>query len=386
MKRVVIIGGGFAGLAAAGELRGRAEVTLVDRKRTFDFLPMLPDLLSRRLDPELLEYDLASLGEALGFRFLNAEVSGVDLAARSVSTSAGPLPCEFLVAACGSETNFYGRDDLRERVLTLDSVADARRILKEIERGGFATALVVGGGYTGIETATNLRRFLPRRRRVMIVETGPSLVGALPPWMRAYVERNVRAMGIEVVRGTTLKEMHRRDAVLADGRVVPDALVVWAAGVQTGDAVRRLDAQKAKQGRLVVDEFLRLCPSPSLAGPRDKRPSPSRGEGECFVAGDAACVMQGGMPLRMAVQIALDEGRVAGANVAALIAGRPLRRYRPVDPGWVVPMRNDRSCGKALGFPVRGFAAIALHYLMCLVRSAGLARRARMLAQVIARR
>ncbi len=372
MAKVVIIGGGFAGLAAAREVArvgSRLDCTLVDRKPTLDFLPMLPDLLSRRLDPELLQHDLAALGEQIGFRFLQSEATGIDLAAKTVATSTGPLPYDHLIVATGSETNFYDRDDLRERALTLDSVADAARIVEALDRGDFDTALVVGGGYTGIETATSLSKALAHRpgKRVMIVELAPALVGTLDPWASAYVARNVRAMGIEVVSGATVKDLRGRDAVLTNGRVVPNALVVWAAGVRAGDVVRRLDAARGKQDRLVVDEFLRLNET-------------------CFVAGDAACVMHGGAPMRMAVQISLDEGRTAGANTAALVSGKPLRRYRPLDLGWVVPMRNDRSCGKALGFPVRGFAATGLHYLMCIFRSPGLVRKARMLAQVAARR
>jgi len=157
MTRVVIIGGGFAGLAAARALRSlgpRVECTLVDRKGAFDFLPMLPDVLSGRIEPRLLQYDLSRLGAKLGFTFLHAEATGIDLAARRIclvpgairgNKAEGPGPkaegrndasdangsglaFDFLIIASGAVTNFYGRDDLRERAFVVDSVEDAARL------------------------------------------------------------------------------------------------------------------------------------------------------------------------------------------------------------------------------------------------------------------
>ena len=370
MTRVVILGGGFAGLAAARQLRklrGRAEVILVDRRPSSDFLPLVGDLLYRRIDPRLLQSDLASLAGPLGFRFLNTEATGIDLAGKSLSTSAGPLHWDYLILAAGAEPNFYGTEALRAQTFPLASVADAGRIVSALERDGYAAVLVVGGSYTGVEAATGLRRRLgPDGLPVLIAEQAPTLVPERDAWVRDYVETNCRAMGVEVLCGTTLTGVRGRDAALSNGRVVKNALVLWAAGVAAGPVVRRLDVEKDAQGRLVVDEFLRLNDS-------------------VFVAGDSACVMHKGKAVRMAIQPALDQGRTAGANVRALIEGRPLRRYRPVDLGWIVPMANSRSCGKALGVPVRGFAATALHYLMCLWRTPGLARRARILRRLLAR-
>ncbi len=371
MTRVVILGGGFAGLSAARELRklrGRAEVALVDRRATSDFLPLAADLLYRKLDPALLQVDLADFAKRAGIRFLRADATAVDLAAKTVATSAGPLPFDYLIIAAGVEPNLYGNKKLKEETFPLASVADARRIVEELERGGYAAVLVVGGSYTGVEAATGLRRRLAETSaRVVIAEQAETLVPDLPPRVRDYVGANCARMGIEVVTGTTLAEMRGRDAVLANGIIVKDALVVWAAGVAAGPLVRALGAEKDAQGRLAVDEFLQLK------------------KGEVFVAGDAARVMHKGSPVRMAIQTALDQGRVAGRNVRALIEGRSLRRYRPLDLGWVVPMANGRSSGQALGIPVRGIAATALHYLMCLWRTPGLARRSRLLRRLLSR-
>jgi len=373
MPRVVIIGGGFGGLSAARRLRKRApeaDCTLIDRKETTDFLPMLPDLLSRRVGAELLCRDLAALASRIGFQFLHASVTSVDLKRKLVRTGAGPVEYDYLIIAGGSETDFHGRDDLREAAFTLDSVADALALANAVETDDFDAVVVAGGGYTGVETATNLRRYFAKHaveKRILLVEYGASLVGSLETWMRDYVGRNLRAMDIDVALGASVDRVESGAVHLTDGRTVERAILVWTAGVRAVDFVQKLDAEKCPRGRLEVDEFLRVNAS-------------------CFAAGDAACVMHRDRPMRMAVQISLDEGACAGENVARLIRGRRLRRYRPRDLGWVVPMANDRSCGRALGFGVRGVAATALHYLMCILRTRGLARKTALVADLLSRR
>jgi|GEM_PF-252785 len=454
MARVVIIGGGFAGLSAARRLARaapQAACTLIDRKRTLDFLPMIPELLCRRIDPELLQYDLA---DRIGFRFLHADVAAVDLESRTVTVTAVPsplegegkgggcgsrkttpafdplpqgegaqtnrleqarygvtdtpsppaaegegdpskdveLPYDYLVIASGSETNFYDREDLKGRALTIDSVADALRIYGAAHRDEVESVVIVGAGYTGIEVATNLRRSFTRcgrDKRIVILERAPHILAYLAPWMRTYAGRNLARMAIEVATDTALDDFTDGTAHLSDGRCIPNALLIWTAGVRTVDFVRKLDVGKCPQGRIVVDEYLRV-------GKWGQ--SPKNGDSpyfpDVFVAGDAACVTgREGKPMRMAVQISLDEGACAGENVARLVKKGPgpfskvrLVKYRPLDLGWVVPMANGRSCGRAMGFNVRGFPATMLHYLMCLFRSQGFRRRTMLVMQLLARR
>jgi len=373
--RVVIIGGGFAGLAAARRLRRSGvpvDCTLIDRKSAFDFLPLLPDLLDRRLDPALLRYPLADLAGHLNFRFLHAEVAAVDLAAKTVATSARPVPYDLLIIASGCETDFSGRDDLAPFAFTLAGVDEALKLRAAALAADFLSAVVVGGGYTGIEVATHLVRLFQkpgRPRPVSIVEQVPSVLAKLPAWVGHYASRNLRAMGVEILPHASVRDVSRfagsaGDVRLTDGRLIPRALLVWSAGVRTGAFLNSLDVPKGRHARLVVDPYLRLNDS-------------------CFVCGDAACFMAAGQPVGMSVQAALDEGACAGANVARLIASRPLKTFTPLVLGWVVPMANGRSVGQALGISVRGRLASVLHYAMCVFRSMGLARRLRIARQLL---
>jgi NADH:ubiquinone reductase (H+-translocating) len=373
--RVVIIGGGFAGLAAARRLRRSrvpVDCTLIDRRDAFHFLPLLPDLLSRPLDPALLRYPFADLAGPLALRFLRADVAAVDLAARSLATSAGPVPYDLLVIASGCETDFSGRDDLAHFAFTLTSVDEALKLRAAALAADFRSAVVVGGGYTGIEVATHLVRLFRRTGRprpVLIVEQVPSVLARLPGWVSHYAARNLRAMGVDVLHHASVRDVSNfagsvGDVRLVDGRLIPRALLVWSAGVRTGGFLAGLDVPKGRHARLVVDPCLRLNDS-------------------CFVCGDAACFLSAGQPVGMSVQAALDEGDCAGANVARLVAARPLKTFSPMVLGWVVPMANGRSVGQALGISVRGRPASFLHYLMCVFRSMGLARRLRLARQLL---
>ncbi len=360
-KRVILLGGGFAGLAAAKRLaRAGAEVVLVDPRGGTHFLPVLPDLVSRDLPPSCLVYPHARAVERWGLVARAEPAVELDLSGRSVRTPSGLLEYDVLLIATGARTNFYGRDDLERVALSLDDVPDARRIRDEVGRARWRTLVVVGGGYTGVEVATHLRRRparLGRRARVVLVERSEALCPALGPDVQRYVHREVARLGIEVRTGRTVAEATPENVQLDDGEAFDAARLIWTAGVRTGDLVQSLDREKNRQGRLYVDECLRI------------------GE-RCFVAGDAAAVRGDGQdPLRMSVQLALQSGRCAGANIVRVLNGRPPKPFRLFDPGYVVPMAHFRGCGRVLGVPVQGLVPSLLHYALSVAFSFGLANR-----------
>jgi NADH dehydrogenase len=365
MARVVLIGGGFAGLAAAAAFRGQddADVVLLDRRPTFDFLPMLPDVIGERADPDLLTYDLAALGRRLGFRFVHDTVTAVDLNERHVVTEAGGFDYDYLLIAAGTRTNFHGQAEVAAHAFALDSVAESRALHAALAKETWSTVVVVGGGYTGVEAATNARAFFRRLgadARVMICELAPRILGPMPDKFRRYTRRNLDRMDIEVRVETSVEAADADSVRLSSGEALERALLIWSAGVQTPAFVRDLPEKPGRQGRLPVDRFLRV----------DERG---------FAAGNAALFQHGGAPLRLSVQFSLGEGRCAARNILRSIRGQELRPFRPRDLGYVVPMANNRSCGVALGVPVYGFPATLLHYLMCIVRSRGVRRRLRMI-------
>ncbi|MDD2680234.1 MAG: FAD-dependent oxidoreductase [Candidatus Omnitrophica bacterium] len=362
MKKITIIGAGFAGLSALSRLRsynkrGELEITLINDKQKSSFLPMLPDCLGRGVSPKYLALDLASLSNKKNFNFIKDKVTAVDLVKKEISTSALTLDYDFLVIASGSETNFYGNDAIKQRAFKLDDAEDAARIRQALDEKDYDAYLIVGGGYTGIEVATNLRVYLNRKKinkRVVIVERAPSILGPLPEWMKDYVLGNLKRLNIEVLTNSGIEKV--------GGFSHP--MLVWTAGVRSADYIQELKVEKNTQGRIKVDEYLRV-------------------DASCFAAGDAAYFAYKNNFLRMAVQFAIMQGRCAAGNIIRTIHGKGLVKYRPVDLGLIIPMANNKACGIVLGVKLRGYLPILLHYIMCAYRSYGFKNRLGILKNLI---
>jgi len=175
----------------------------------------------------------------------------------------------------------------------------------------------------------------------------------LPSWMRDYVLENLKRLNIEVFTATFIDKIEGENIRLSSGVTFENALLIWAAGVKTPDFIQNLNIEKTPQGRIKVDEYLRFAQG-------------------CFAAGDAANFSYKDNFLRMAVQFAITEGELAADNIHRSIKGSPLKKYRPLDLGYVIPMANNRSCGRVMGIEVKGLLATFLHYSMCICRSLGL--------------
>lgn len=365
MNRIVIIGGGFAGLNAARTLARHGDgldITLVDSRPTFDFLPLLPDVLSGRVPPDAAATPLASILPPLRVRLVQDRVTGMDPAERLVTGSASTYPYDYAILACGTESNLYGRTDAGQHAYRLDSVRDAALLREAVLSARHAAYVVAGGGYTGIEVATHLRQMAPcgGDMPIIVVEKSPAIVAVLPRWMRDYVRSNLDQMGVETLENCEIVSLDSAGCLLSGGRRVHNAGVVWVAGVRTPGFVQDLPFRKSGQGRLAVDGFLRL-------------------DGRIFAAGDCAGAVKHGAPLRMSVQFAHAGGQRAAENVLRSILGNPLRPFDPADPGYVIPMANRRACGSVFGAPLRGRLPSVLHYIMCAFRTPGTRRRLQVL-------
>jgi len=358
MKKILIIGGGFAGLSAAGRLCKSGlglDVNLIDKKEENDFLPLLPDVVGRGIRPEFLGYELKNASRHLGFKFINEEVISISLEKREVSTRAGKLIYDYLIVASGSETNFYGNDNIKKYAYKLDDINDGRKIIRALKEEAFNNFIIGGAGYTGIELATNLRLFLERNKKpgkIVIVERQESILGPLPLWMKDYVLGNLKRLNIDILTNSTIEHIEEGNVSVSGKRIFNQAMVVWAAGVKTADFIRDLNVEKNPQGRIKVDDYLRL-------------------DENCFVVGDAAYFSYKNSYLRMAVQFAIAQGNCAAGNIINSIKVRQLHRYKPIDFGYIIPMANNKSCGKIIGLSLKGYAPTVFHYIMCFYRSYG---------------
>ena len=284
---ILILGGGYAGLAAAGTLarlrrRGAdVRVRLIDRNACSVASPMLPDLISGRVGPDRLRHPLGPHCRRLGVEFVRADVREISVTDRQAATDRGSFRADGMIFCLGCENNYFGDEQMRARAPGLKSIAEALAIRSAAERlvdrargdAGWRPAhlVVVGGGYTGFETASHLAD-LARRRvggsfrrlrrfvRVLVVEKGDSVLRNVSPEVRLWAVRLMRAYGLEVRTGVTVASLEPPRAVaLTDGTVLDGAMVVWTAGVSPGPACAALSAPGSRAGRLTVDDRLRLA-------------------------------------------------------------------------------------------------------------------------------
>jgi NADH:ubiquinone reductase (H+-translocating) len=357
MKKIIILGGGFAGIAAANFLAlhsRQLDITLIDKKQDFNFLPMLPDIISNRVSEKSLSCAFKDKSAKLKIKFINAQIYNVDLQENSVFCSGNDLKYDYLILATGSETNFYGNTSLQKYALKLDNSEDACLILNALNSGEFDNFIICGGGYTGVETATNIWRYFYKKKLpikpVIIVEKSPQLLGRLPQWMKEYTLSNLKTLGIEIINQTEVSATDKDWVKLSNGRSFSRPCLIWAAGVKTADLIKRIGVKTGVQGRVVVDEYLRVNSS-------------------CFCVGDSAYLETRGQPLRMGVQFAVAQGRLAARNIILDIEGKELKKYHPLDLGYIIPLANNKACGIVFGRKVRGLTALLLHYIMCILRS-----------------
>lgn len=357
MAKVIIVGCGFAGLTAARKLarRENIDLTLIDSRKAFTFKPLLPDIIGDRTPSEALLYPYKSFTEKTGARFEHAKVKAVDTQSKLIKTDKDDFNYDYAIISSGAETIFHGREDLRPSAYRADSVRQAERIIKALCDGSITSAVVVGGGYTGVEAATNLRSWSVRHSRpleILLLEIGHQILAGLPEWMRLYCADNLRRLKIIVLTQTSVDSMNGKTASLSNGRVIENAFLLWSAGQRATQFDEENGIERDRSGRIVVDPYLRASDN-------------------CFVAGDAAGFAVDGTPLRFSAQFAVAEGSRAAGNILRQTAGQPIRPFRPIDPGYIIPMGNNRGCGRVFGLRTRGPLPVWMQFAACAIRSYG---------------
>jgi len=345
VPQVVIIGGGFAGLAAARQLKkADCEVTIIDRHNHHVFQPLLYQVATAGLSPG----DIASpirwiLRKQPRLRVLLGTVERIDTAGRKVWMDGhDAVPYEYLIVAAGATHSYFGHDEwgsVAPGLKTLDdALAIRRRLLmafEEAEREHNAvlqrrllTFVIIGGGPTGVEMAGALAEIArqalrsefdaidPASARIILVEAGPSILPAFPEGLRQSARRALLRLGVEVREGTAVT--HVEDAaVTMGGERINAHTILWAAGVAAAPIGRDLGPDLDRAGRVNV--------APDLSVP---------GHAGVFVAGDLANFPhQTGKPLPGVAQVAKQQGTHAARNIARLIRGEATRPFRYLDPG-----------------------------------------------------
>ncbi|MGH9022336.1 MAG: NAD(P)/FAD-dependent oxidoreductase [Acidimicrobiia bacterium] len=342
---MVIVGAGFAGLAAARALASEAvNVVLVDRSNHHTFMPLLYQVATAGLNAADIAHPVrAILRSQKNLAFRCAAVTAVDWTARRVLLSAGQsLPFDHLILAAGAAATFLGIPGatdhafslsnlsdavaLRNHVLARFEAADADAEGKTIEDGAL-TFVLAGGGPTGVETAGALaelfamvlRKDFPRldvdSARVVLVEATDRLLPSFRARSGRHALKVLRSLGVEVRLNETVAEASRQAVRLGSGEVLPAHTLVWTAGVAASPLAGLLGVECGRAGRIVV--------APDLSVP---------GRQDVYAVGDVAAIGDG-RSLPQLAPVAIQSGRHAGRQVARRVRGETTRTFRYRDRG-----------------------------------------------------
>jgi NADH dehydrogenase len=372
--RVIVVGAGFAGLAAVAELhRAGARVMLVDRNIYSTFQPLLYQVATGGLNPGDVAFPLSTLAYKRAARFRPGQLAGIDPAARTVTLTDGTvLDYDYLVLGTGVSAAHYGVTGAAEHTFGLytrrDAVALRDHIMARLERldiegpGKTVNFTVVGGGATGVELAGALAELRALDTafpgvdradvRIRLVEMAPALLAPFHPKLQAYALQELRHRDVDVHLDTKIKEITEDRVILESGDELPSDVTVWAAGVSAPAEVTAWGLPQGRGGRVQTGPDLRVS-----------------GQDRIFATGDIALIE--GQPLPQLAQPAIQAGRHAGKQIARLMTGRPTEPFHYHDKGIMATIgRRSAVVELARGMRLRGTLAwlawLALHLVYLL--------------------
>lgn len=363
---VLVLGGGFAGLATARELERRApprlEITLVNRENYLLFTPMLPEVASGSLEMRAIAQPLRrSLRRT---RFVLGEATNVDLGARTATVEhpvlgrSSTLRFEHLVLALGAETSTLGIPGVAEHTFPLKTLPDAARLRTQVgsvfeaaaassdrvERDRLMRFVIVGGGFTGTEAAGELDGYVRRLRRfypalgdvapeVVVIHDEHRLLDELPPVFGKRAAASLRRRNVRLELGEKVASVDATGLALGSGRRFDSATVVWTAGVEPAPLIKKLGLQTSKHGALVVNGDFSVPGAPGVWG-----------------AGDCARVPkpEGGEYAPLA-QNAVREGPLLARNIVSALAGKPTTAFAYRRMGTMASLGNRDAVAQLPG-------------------------------------
>ena len=336
--RIVIVGGGFGGLAAAKALsRTPAEIILIDRTNHHLFQPLLYQVATSALTPSQIATPIRGiLRKQKNTTVILGEVTGLDKDRKCVFVTDGdrenvPVAYDYLILATGASHSYFGHNEFAEFAPGLKSLADAEaarnKILQAFELAeaeedpsrhrDLLTFILVGAGPTGVEMASALailvrntlksdfRRIDPASARIVLVDMAPRVLGPFSEKLSKAAKQRLEKLGVEVRLGHSVDHIDA-DGIIVAGERIASKTVIWTAGVAPSPAGKWLNVETDRAGRVRIQKDLTVPGHP-----------------EIFVVGDTASLDQNGKPLPGVAQVAMQGGRYAGKLIHSRIVGNP---------------------------------------------------------------
>ena len=351
-----------------------AEILLIDRHNYHTFIPLLYQVATGFIEPELIAHPLRKmLRNISNASFLMAEVKRIELENKAVITDSGSISYDYLIIATGSQTNFLGVSGAPKHTLPLRTLEDAialrHQILNCFERAvkqkrspdlqnnsqleQLMTFTIVGGGPTGVEIAGALQELIhnclvkdyplldPRLAKVILLQSGDSLLSSYPKRLSQYTARQLRDRGVKVHFNNKVKTTSPTQVVLSDESTIATATIIWTAGVEANLPQLTDEIPTANKNKLEVLTTLQLPEHPQV-----------------YVAGDAAYVEHNGEPLIGVAPEALQLGGAIANNIKRQLTGKPPTAFNYFNKGTAAIIARNAGVAHLLGkIPLRGFGA-----------------------------
>ena len=373
--KVVILGGGFGGLAAARALYKTAEVTVVDRHNYQTFLPLLYQVSTAGLAADHVAYPIRGALRKTSVKFRMGSPLAIDHKNKEVKLdSSEVLKFDHLIVALGSTTADFGIPGVTEFTLGMKSVNEALTIRAEIMRrfedlcrfedDTRLAITVIGGGPTGVEMAGAIAELIRGPLKsdqkqaaaqidITIIEAGDRLLPTFSPILSKRTKKDLEKLGVKVLVGSPVAGVENRKITLKDNQVLPSEITIWAAGVKGSNAMAQLSLP-VSGNRVVVEPTMQVKNYPNI-----------------WALGDIAGALgKDGRPLPMVAPVAIQQGKFIAKQITRLSSGKELKEFKYLDKGSMATIGRNKAVVEVKGFKLSGpiawliWVALHLFYLL----------------------
>jgi NADH:ubiquinone reductase (H+-translocating) len=357
--KVVILGGGFGGLAAARALYKDADVTVVDRHNYQTFLPLLYQVSTAGLAADHVAYPIRGALRKTSVKFRMASPINIDHRNKEVKLDSSEiLKFDHLIVALGSVTADFGIPGVKEFALGMKSVSEALTIRAEIMRrfedlcrfedDTKFSVTVIGGGPTGVEMAGAIAELIrgplksdqaqvAKNISVTLVEAGPRLLPPFAPSLSARTKKDLEKLGVKVLLNTAVKELAHRKIFLKDGTSLQSEITIWAAGVKGADAMKDLGLP-IEANRVAVEPTMQVKNYPNL-----------------WALGDIAGAKgKDGSTLPMVAPVAIQQGKFIAKQIKRISLNKQLEHFKYLDKGSMATIGRNKAVVQVRWFKLAG--------------------------------
>ncbi len=377
-KRIVILGGGYAGVKAGKTLHklfkkdDSVEITLIDRNPYHTLMTELHEVAGHRTEPDAIKIDLRTIFAGRKVKVVTDSITGLDFEKKELKSERATYAYDYLLLACGSDSNDFGIEGISDHAFTLWSYEDAVIVREHIEkmfqlaaieedeavRRQLLTFAVVGGGFTGVEMVGEIGEAKahlsvkygvnPKEVTIYNIEATSRILNTLKDEKQVKkVENRYRKLGIELLKDAALVKATEEGFALKDGRFIKSKTLIWGAGIKVNNFVGKLGLEAGRGGRAIVNAYMQ---SPQHAN--------------VFIAGDNVHYEDADGLLPQIVEAAEQSAHTAAENIAAAIMQKPMKEHKQNYHGFMVSVGSRYAVSDNNGLKFNGFFAVLVKHLV----------------------